>query len=84
MHDMLVTMSKFHEYMNKNYPGLRSIFTLAGFRVQSQDRYPLRLAIAMRGEQTLNKDARTNGGVARFNSSSISVQKVGYEQIRCS
>ena len=61
--------------IEKNFPGMREMLESAGIRVQSQDRYPLRTAIDMRGEQTLNKDAKTSGGVTQFASSSSSVQK---------
>ena len=44
----------------QKYPGLRIMFTYPGFTVESQDRYPLRTAINMRGEETLNKHTRTS------------------------
>ena len=61
--------------IDKNYPGLKELLASSGLTVQSQDRYPLRTAIDMRGEQTLNRDAKTSGGVTQFASSSSSVQK---------
>ena len=61
--------------IDKNYPGLKEMLTSTDISVQSQDRYPLRTAIDMRGEQTLNKDAKTSGGVTQFASSASSVQK---------
>ena len=51
------------------------MFASTGISVQCRERYPLRTAIDMRGEQTLNKDAKTSGGVTQFASSSSSVQK---------
>ena len=43
------------------------------YSVQGQDKYPLRTAIDQRGEQTLNKDAKSAGGIKSFASSSESV-----------
>ena len=61
--------------IEKLYPGLKELLVSSGLTVQSQDRYPLRTAIDMRGEQTLNRDAKTSGGVTQFASSISSVQK---------
>lgn len=61
--------------IEKLYPGLKDLLVSKGLSVQSQDRYPLRTAIDMRGEQTINRDAKTSGGVAQFASSISSVQK---------
>ena len=41
----------------------------------SQDRHPLRTAIDQRGEQTINRDAKTSGGVKAFATDSSSVLK---------
>ena len=57
------------------YPGLKDLLMATGLTVQAQDRYPLRTAIDMRGEQTINRDAKTAGGVSQFASSASSVQK---------
>lgn len=58
-----------------NQPGLKDLLLSSGLSVQSQDRYPLRTAIDMRGEQTLNRDAKTSGGITYFAASTPSVQK---------
>ena len=34
--------------------------------VQAQERYPLRTAIDRRGEQTLDREAKTTGGITSF------------------
>ena len=45
------------------YPGLKQLLNKQGVSIQSQDRYPLRTAIDQRGEQTINRDAKTAGGL---------------------
>ena len=45
--------------MEENYPGLRNMLKNTGLSVQAQNRYPLRTAIDQRGEQTINRDAKT-------------------------
>ena len=61
--------------IDKHYPGLRAMFASTGISVQSEERYPLRTAIDKRGEQTLNNDAKTSGGVTQYASSLSLVQK---------
>ena len=61
--------------IDKMYPGLREMLVSTGISVQGQDRYKLRTAIDMLGEQTLNRDAKTSGGVIQFASSASSIQK---------
>ena len=56
------------------YPGLKEILTPAGMSVQDHDRNPLRTTIDMRGEQTLNSDAKTSVGVTQFVSSASLVR----------
>ena len=41
------------------YPGLKSLLSSKGMSVQAQDRQCKRTAIDQRGEQTINKDAKT-------------------------
>ncbi|MEM7298253.1 MAG: hypothetical protein AAF391_08310 [Bacteroidota bacterium] len=57
------------------FPGLKNILKEKGFSVQSQERYPLRTAIDQRGEQTINRDAKTAGGIRNFASNEESVLK---------
>ena len=47
--------------MDATYPGLKSLIDKKGISVQGQDRYPLRTSVDQRGEQTINKDAKTAG-----------------------
>lgn len=42
------------------YPGLKSLLETVGISVQGQSNHSLRTAIDQRGEQTINKDAKTN------------------------
>ena len=43
------------------YPGLKELLKDMGISVQAQSTYALRTAIDQRGEQTINKDAKTAG-----------------------
>ena len=61
--------------LEENYPGLKDQLSKTGLSVQAQDRYPHRTAIDMRGEQTINRDAKTAGGITQFATSSSSVRK---------
>ena len=45
------------------YPGLRTLLENNCLSVQAQDRYVVRTTIDQRGEQTLNRDAKTTGGI---------------------
>ena len=57
------------------HPGCKELVKRNSISVQGQDKYPLRTAIDQRGEQTLNKDAKSTGGIRSFASSSESVTK---------
>jgi hypothetical protein len=48
------------------YPGLKPLLKKNCMSVQAQDRYAVRTAIDQRGEQTINKDAKSTGGVKAF------------------
>ena len=63
------------KHMEKNYPGLRHMLERSGLSVQAQDRYPVRTAVDQRGEQTINRDAKTTGGIKAFSTNSSSVLK---------
>ena len=43
------------------YPGLKPLLMLKGMSVQAQTVHPVRTSIDQRGEQTINKDAKTSG-----------------------
>ena len=47
----------------------------AGLSVQGQDKYPLRVAIDQTREQTINRDAKTLGGIKAFSTNNESVTK---------
>jgi hypothetical protein len=47
--------------MEHLYPGLRDLIDKEGLSVQAQDLCPLRTSIDQRGEQTINRDAKTSG-----------------------
>ena len=57
------------------HPGCKELLKCNSISVQGRDKYPLRTAIDKRGEQTLNKDAKSTGGIRSFASSSESVTK---------
>lgn len=57
------------------YPDAKQLLSDNGFSVQAQDRYLLRTAVDQRGEQTINRDAKTAGGIKFFANDSKSVLK---------
>ena len=61
--------------INDLYPGMRPLLTKTGLSIQGQDRYPLRTAIDQRGKQTINRDAKTRGGMKLFSTNQSSVLK---------
>ena len=61
--------------INLQYPGLLDILINNDLSVQAQDKYPLRTAVDQRGEQTLNKDAKSGGGIINFVSNEAAVLK---------
>ena len=63
------------ENIEEMYPGAKQLLTENGFSVQAQDRYLLRTAVDQRGEQTINRDAETVGGVKYFSNDSKPILK---------
>ena len=57
------------------YPGLKELLRYKGLSVQAQSRYMLRTAIDQRGDQAINRDAKTTGGIKSFSFSDSSVLK---------
>ena len=57
------------------YLGLKTLLKTKWLSVQAKNCYPLRTAIDQRGEQTLNKDAKSYIGIKYFASSESSVLK---------
>ena len=46
-----------------------------GLSIQAQESYPLRTSIDQRGEQTINRDAKTPGGIGNFSNLPPSILK---------
>ena len=46
--------------MDNLYPGLKELIQENGLSVQAQDSYPLRTSVDQRGEQTINRHAKTS------------------------
>ena len=63
------------ERIEEPYPGLRSLLETKGMSVQAQGKVPLRVAVDQRGGQTLNRDAKTTGGIKYFASGSSFISK---------
>ena len=61
--------------LEKTHPGCKQLIKEKGLSVQGQDQYDLRIPIDQRGEQTVNKDAKTSGGIKYFASDSNSIRK---------
>ena len=54
------------ESIELQYPGCKEILLSAGLSVQAQDHYPNRTAIDQRVEQSINRNAKTAGGIKKF------------------
>ena len=52
--------------MEQLYPGLKHLRKDSGISVQAQESFPSRTSIDQRGEQTINKDSKTVGGIKGF------------------
>ena len=63
------------ENMEALYPGLKDLLSEKGMSVQAQERLPFRVPVDQRGEQTLNRDAKTTGGIKYFAADSSAVLK---------
>ena len=47
--------------IDDRYSGLKHLLKSAGLSVQAQTAYPVRASIDQRGEQSINRDAKTSG-----------------------
>lgn len=47
--------------IDTQYPGLKPLLKTGGLSVQAQPHYPMRTSVDQRGEQTINRDAKTAG-----------------------
>ena len=65
------TMGNIKEF----YPNLKPLLEIKGLSVQREDRYAIRTSIKQRGEQTINRDGKTSGGIKSFVSNEKSVLK---------
>ena len=54
------------ENLDDTDPGCRELIQDKGLSVQGQEKYLCRTAIDQRGEQTINRDAKTSGGIKYF------------------
>ena len=66
---------KMQENMEVLYPGLKDFLSEKRMSVQAQNRFPLIVPVDQRGEQTLNRDAKTTGGIKCFAADSSAVLK---------
>ena len=57
------------------HPGCKQLLLDKGLSVQAQSRSPLRTSIDQRGKQTVNRDAKTSGGIKSFASNNDSILK---------
>ena len=63
------------ENIEQIYPGLKELLRYKGISVRARDQYKLRTAIVQRGEQSINRDAKTTGGIKSFAVDNTSVLK---------
>ena len=61
--------------INNLYPGLKSLLEKKGISVLGQNNHNVRTAIDQRGELTINRDAKTTGGIKKFVGNENSVLK---------
>ena len=47
--------------IESKYPGLKELLLPCGLSVQAKETHPVRTTIDQRGEQTINRDAKTLG-----------------------
>ena len=59
--------------METLHPGLKDMLEKTGLSVQEQDLYPIRTALDQRGEQTINRDAKTSVCIKALSTNSSSV-----------
>ena len=52
--------------IDERYPGLKELLNTTGFSVQAQTSYPIRISVDQRGEQSINRDAKTAGIIFSF------------------
>ena len=62
--------------IEERYSGNKYILPVSGISVQAQQRYPTRIAIDIRNEQTINRDAKTPGDITNFSTKQTLVNKL--------
>ena len=50
--------------IEENYPGMELDISQKGLSIQAQNNYPVMTAADQRGEQTINRDAKTLGNLS--------------------
>lgn len=59
--------------IDNRYEGLKDLLNDAGISVQAQETHPLRVSVDQRGEQTINRDAKTAGKYNLFYHTCLSI-----------
>ena len=62
--------------IEERYSGNKYILSVSCISVQAQQRYPTRIAIDIRNEQTINRDAKAPGDVTNFSTKQTLVNKL--------
>ena len=52
--------------LDQSHPGLRTLLLKKGLTAQAQEKYPCRTAIDQRGEQSINREAKTTSKLPSF------------------
>ena len=51
---------------DEHFPGLNELIAVIGFSIQAQEHHPIMTAVDQRGEQTINRNAKTLGKLNLF------------------
>ena len=66
--------------LEANYPGMDIDISQSGLSIQAQDNYPIMTAADQRGEQTINRDAKTLGNFTFFTLKMNSPNQIDWTQ----
>ena len=66
--------------LEANYPGMEIDISQCGLSIQVQDNYPIMTAADQRGEQTVNRDAKTLGNFTLFTLKMNSTNQIDWTQ----
>ena len=61
-------------HLNEHFPGMEELIVENGLSIQAQVNHPLMTATDQRGEQTINRDAKTLGSVYDYHASLFNVK----------